>query len=111
MARLSSDLAVIKVGAPPDVVLKERLRRTEGALAATQAAVAEGTVPGGGTALLRCARALDAIDLEGDHARGVDVSAASSPSRCTGSPPTPATTGRRRSSACAGCPTTTGSTP
>jgi chaperonin GroEL len=55
------------------VVLKERLRRTEGALAATQAAVAEGVVAGGGTALLRAAPALDEIDLEGDYARGVEV--------------------------------------
>ena len=73
MARLSSNLAVIKVGAPAEVVLKERFRRTEGALAATQAAVAEGIVAGGGTALLRSARALDALDLEGDYARGVEI--------------------------------------
>jgi chaperonin GroEL len=73
MARLSANLAVIKVGAPTDVVLKERFRRTEGALAATQAALAEGIVPGGGTALLRSARALDDVVLDGDYARGVDV--------------------------------------
>jgi chaperonin GroEL len=73
LARLSSKLAVIKVGAPTEVVLKERLRRTEGALAATQAAVAEGVVAGGGTALLRAAPALDAVRLEGDYARGVEV--------------------------------------
>jgi chaperonin GroEL len=73
MARLSSNLAVIKVGAPAEVVLKERFRRTEGALAATQAAVAEGIVPGGGTALLRSERALDAVALDGDYARGVEV--------------------------------------
>jgi len=73
IARLSSRLAVIKVGAPTDVVLKERLRRTEGALAATQAAIAEGIVPGGGTALLRTEDALDEVQLEGDYARGVDV--------------------------------------
>jgi chaperonin GroEL len=73
MARLSSNLAVIKVGAPAEVVLKERFRRTEGALAATQAAVAEGVVSGGGTALLRSARALDALHLEGDYARGAEI--------------------------------------
>jgi chaperonin GroEL len=73
MARLSSNLAVIKVGAPAEVVLKERFRRTEGALAATQAAIAEGIVAGGGTALLRSARALDALELEGDYARGVEI--------------------------------------
>ena len=53
IARLSANLAVIRVGAPTEVALKERFRRTEGALAATQAAVSEGVVPGGGTALLR----------------------------------------------------------
>jgi chaperonin GroEL len=73
IARLSARLAVIKVGAPTDVVLKERLRRAEGSLAATQAAVAEGIVPGGGTALLRSGDALDAVQLEGDYQRGVDV--------------------------------------
>ena len=60
-ARLSLSLAVIRVGAPTEVVRNERLRRTEGALAATQAAVSEGIVAGGGTALLRSAPALDAL--------------------------------------------------
>jgi chaperonin GroEL len=73
LARLATSLAVIRVGAATDVVRNERFRRTEGALAATQAAVAEGIVPGGGTALLRSARALDAVRLEGDYARGVEV--------------------------------------
>jgi chaperonin GroEL len=73
LARLASRLAVIRVGAATEPALKERLRRTEGALAATQAAVAEGIVPGGGTALLRSAAALDALQLEGDYARGVEV--------------------------------------
>jgi chaperonin GroEL len=73
LARLSLSLAVIRVGAPTDVVLKERLRRTEGSLSATQAAVAEGIVPGGGTALLRAAPALDALDADGEYGRGVDV--------------------------------------
>jgi chaperonin GroEL len=73
LARLSSSLAVIRVGAPTDVVLKECLRRNEGALAATQAALAEGIVPGGGTALLRSAPALDALSPEGEYGRGVDV--------------------------------------
>ena len=73
LARLASRLASIRVGAPTEVALKERFRRTEGALAATQAAVAEGIVAGGGTALLRCVPALDALELEGDYARGADV--------------------------------------
>src|SRR3954469_23005049 len=67
LARLSRPLAVIGVGAPTDVVLKERMRRTEGALAATQAAVSEGIVPGGGTALLRSGPALDALSPDGEY--------------------------------------------
>jgi chaperonin GroEL len=73
IARLSSNLAVIRVGAPTEPALKDRFRRTEGALAATQAAVSEGVVPGGGTALLRAAAALDALELEGDYARGAEI--------------------------------------
>ena len=55
IARLSANLAVIRVGAPTEPALKERFRRTEGSLAATQAAVAEGVVPGrrNGAAALR----------------------------------------------------------
>jgi chaperonin GroEL len=73
LARLSSRLAVIRVGGATDVEVKERFRRTEGSLAATRAAMAEGIVPGGGTALLRAERALDGVDAEGDRAAGVEV--------------------------------------
>jgi chaperonin GroEL len=73
IARLSANLAVIKVGAPSEVAQKERFRRTEGALAATQAALSEGVVAGGGTALLRSAGALDGLSLEGDYARGAEI--------------------------------------
>jgi chaperonin GroEL len=73
IARLASKLAVIRVGAATDTVRAERFRRTEGSLAATQAAVSEGIVAGGGTALLRAAPALDALQLSGDYARGVEV--------------------------------------
>ena len=73
IARLASKLAVIRVGAATDTVRAERFRRTEGSLAATQAAVSEGIVAGGGTALLRAAPALDALQLKGDYARGVEV--------------------------------------
>ena len=59
--------------APSEVAQKERFRRTEGALAATQAALSEGVVPGGGTALLRSAGALDGLSLEGDYARGAEI--------------------------------------
>ena len=73
LARLALSLAVIRVGAPTEVVLNERMRRTQGALAATQAAVSEGVVAGGGTALLRSAPALDALAQDGEYGRGVDV--------------------------------------
>jgi chaperonin GroEL len=73
LARLSLSLAVIRVGAPTEVVLNERMRRTEGALAATQAALSEGIVAGGGTALLRSAPALDALAQDGEYGRGVEV--------------------------------------
>lgn len=73
LARLALSLAVIRVGAPTEVVLNERMRRAQGALAATQAAVSEGIVAGGGTALLRSAPALDALRQDGEYGRGVDV--------------------------------------
>jgi chaperonin GroEL len=73
LARLALSLAVVRVGAPTSVVRSERLRRAEGALAATQAAMAEGVVAGGGTALLRAAPALDALNHDGEYGRGVEV--------------------------------------
>jgi chaperonin GroEL len=73
LARLAVRLAVIRVGAATEVVLNERLRRTQGALAATQAALAEGIVPGGGTMLMRSAAALEALRQDGEYGRGVDV--------------------------------------
>ncbi|MEA2161647.1 MAG: chaperonin GroEL [Solirubrobacteraceae bacterium] len=73
LAKLASRLAVIRVGAASDVELNEKRRRTEGALAATRAAVAEGIVPGGGTALLRAESALVDLGLEGDYAAGAEI--------------------------------------
>jgi chaperonin GroEL len=73
LAKLASALAVIHVGGATDVVLNEKRHRTEGALSATRAAVAEGIVAGGGTALLRAERALDTLDLDGDYAIGADL--------------------------------------
>jgi chaperonin GroEL len=73
LAKLSSSLAVIHVGAATGPELKEKLRRTEGALAASRAAVSEGIVTGGGTALLRAEPALEDTGLEGDYLRGVEV--------------------------------------
>jgi chaperonin GroEL len=72
-ARLSSKLAVIRVGGATAVETKEKLRRTEGSLAASRAAMAEGIVPGGGTALLRASRALHGVELDGDRAAGIEV--------------------------------------
>jgi chaperonin GroEL len=73
LAKLASKLAVIHVGAATDVVLSEKRHRTEGALAATRAAVSEGIVPGGGTALLRAEQALDEHGLAGDYAVGAEI--------------------------------------
>ncbi len=73
LAKLSSSLAVIHVGAATGPELKEKFRRTEGALAATRAAVSEGLVAGGGSALLAAESALDDTGLEGDYLRGAEV--------------------------------------
>ena len=73
LAKLASRLAVIHVGAATDVVLQEKRHRTEGALAATRAAVSEGIVPGGGSALLRAEEALEDLELEGDYAAGAEL--------------------------------------
>jgi chaperonin GroEL len=73
LAKLSSSLAVIHVGASTGPELKEKLRRCEGALSATRAAVSEGIVAGGGTALLRAETALDDTGLAGDYLRGAEV--------------------------------------
>jgi chaperonin GroEL len=73
LAKLSSSLAVIHVGAATGPELKEKLRRCEGALAATRAAVSEGIVAGGGTALLRTETALDDTALTGDYLRGAEI--------------------------------------
>lgn len=73
LAKLASSLAVIHVGAATGPELREKFRRTEGALAATRAAVSEGIVAGGGTALLRTESVLEDIGLEGDYLRGAEV--------------------------------------
>jgi chaperonin GroEL len=73
LAKLASRLAVIRIGAATDVELKEKHGRAEGALSATRAAMSDGIVPGGGTALLRAEAALAELDLEGDYAIGADI--------------------------------------
>src|SRR5579875_3767343 len=62
LARLSGRVAVIHVGAATAGELKEKKKRTEGALAATRAALEDGILPGGGTALVSCESALDDVD-------------------------------------------------
>ena len=72
LAKLSGGVAVIKVGAATEVELKEKKHRIEDALSATRAAIEEGVVAGGGTALLRARAALKKTieSLEGDEATG-----------------------------------------
>jgi chaperonin GroEL len=73
LAKLSGGVAVIKVGAATEVELKEKKHRIEDALSTTRAAVEEGLVAGGGTALLQAIPALDSLELEGDERIGVQI--------------------------------------
>ena len=72
-AKLSGGVAVLKVGAATETALKEKKARIEDALASTRAALEEGIVPGGGTALLLASKALDSLNLEGDEKIGVSI--------------------------------------
>ena len=73
LAKLAGGVAVINVGAATETEMKEKKARVEDALHATRAAVEEGIVPGGGTALIRAQSALDGVELEGDEATGVEL--------------------------------------
>jgi chaperonin GroEL len=73
LAKLAGGVAQINVGAATEVEMKEKKARVEDALHATRAAVEEGILPGGGVALLRAAKALDAVKSEGDEHIGVDI--------------------------------------
>jgi len=73
LAKLAGGVAVINVGAATESEMKEKKARVEDALHATRAAVEEGIVPGGGTALLRTIPAIDKLKLEGDEQIGVDI--------------------------------------
>ncbi|GAA4214625.1 chaperonin GroEL [Sphingomonas endophytica] len=74
LAKLAGGVAVIKVGGSTEVEVKERKDRVDDALHATRAAVEEGIVPGGGTALLYASKALDGLTGENDdQTRGVDI--------------------------------------
>ncbi|MGY1695725.1 MULTISPECIES: chaperonin GroEL [unclassified Geodermatophilus] len=70
LAKLAGGIGVIRVGAATEVELKERKHRIEDAIAATRAAVEEGVVPGGGSALVHAAAAVDALELSGDELTG-----------------------------------------
>jgi len=74
LAKLSGGVAVIKAGAATEVEMKERKQRIEDAVAATKAAVEEGTVPGGGAALVQLASVLDdGLGYTGDEKTGVSI--------------------------------------
>ncbi|WP_071142967.1 chaperonin GroEL [Acidaminococcus timonensis] len=75
LAKLSGGVAVIKVGAATETELKDKKLRIEDALNATRAAVAEGIVAGGGTALLQVQPVLDKLEAEaeGDEKTGIDI--------------------------------------
>src|SRR5690606_30533365 len=73
IAKLAGGVCVIKVGAHSEVELKEKKHRIEDAVSATRAAIEEGIVAGGGSALIHAAPALDELEVEGDEAVGVNI--------------------------------------
>ena len=75
LAKLSGGVAVIKVGAPAESEMKAKKEALDDAISATKAAVAEGIVPGGGLALLRCTEAVarEEAQAEGDERTGIQV--------------------------------------
>ena len=73
LAKLAGGVAVVHVGAATEAEMKEKKARVEDALHATRAAVEEGVVAGGGVALLRCQKALDAVEATEDEKIGVDI--------------------------------------
>ncbi|MDA8294079.1 MAG: chaperonin GroEL [Actinomycetota bacterium] len=89
LAKLAGGVAVVKVGAATEVELKEKKHRIEDALSATRAAVEEGIVAGGGTALVRSRSAVADVvsSLEGDESTGASIvaKALAEPLRCIAS--------------------------
>jgi chaperonin GroEL len=75
LAKLSGGVAVIRVGAPSEAEMKSNKEALEDAISATKAAVAEGIVPGGGLALLRCTGAVEREeqDCSGDERTGIQI--------------------------------------
>lgn len=72
-AKLSGGVAVIKVGAATETEMKEKKLRIEDALAATKAAIEEGIVVGGGVALIRAAKSLNNVEVDGEEKIGIDI--------------------------------------
>jgi chaperonin GroEL len=73
LAKLAGGVCVIRVGAHTEVELKEKKHRIEDAISATRAAIEEGIVAGGGSALVHASSAIDALGLEGDEATGANI--------------------------------------
>ncbi len=73
VAKLAGGVCVLRVGAATEVELKEKKHRLEDAISATRAAIEEGIIPGGGTALVQAATALGDLGLTGDEATGVAI--------------------------------------
>ncbi len=75
LAKLSGGVAVVRVGAPSEPEMKSKKDALDDAISATKAAIAEGIVPGGGLALLRCSRVLEALESSctGDERTGVQI--------------------------------------
>jgi chaperonin GroEL len=73
LAKLSGGVCVIKVGAHTEVELKEKKHRIEDAISATRAAIEEGIVAGGGSALIHAVSVLDDLELVGDEATGANI--------------------------------------
>jgi chaperonin GroEL len=73
VAKLSGGVSVLRVGAATEVELKEKKHRLEDAISATRAAIEEGIIPGGGSALVHISATLDDLGKTGDEATGVNV--------------------------------------
>jgi chaperonin GroEL len=73
LAKLSGGICILRVGAATEVELKEKKHRLEDAISATRAAIEEGIVSGGGSALVHLSQVLDDLGLTGDEATGVSI--------------------------------------
>ena len=100
LAKLAGGIGVIRVGAATEVELKERKHRIEDAIAATSAAVEEGVIPGGGSALVHAAAAIDGLGLTGDELTGARAVRWRSTPRSRGSRTTPGTRAASSSARC-----------